>query len=83
METKYFVARAYRYKESGNWDYKMVGMYDTLSAAKQAFHSNMAAIIKDTNDLCMTIIFDSYGNRVDSDFDSTYVEPEPEPNEGE
>ena len=81
METKYFVARAFRYKESKSWEYKLVGMYDTLSAAKQAVHSNMAAIIKDTNDICMTIIFDSYGNRVDSDFDTTYVEPTPEPNE--
>lgn len=80
METKYFVARAYRYKESGNWDYRLVGMYDTISAARQAFHSNMAAIIKDSNDIAMCIIFDSYGNRVDSDFDSTYVAPEPEPN---
>lgn len=77
MEQKYFVARAYRYKASGAWEYSLVGMYDTLSAAKQAFHSNMSAIIKNTNDIAMTIIFDSYGNRIASDFDSTYVEPEP------
>lgn len=80
METKYFVARAYRYKESGNWEYSLVGMYDTLSAAKQAYHNAMAAIIKSTNDMAMAIIYDSFGNYVDSDFDST-VEPEPEPNE--
>lgn len=79
METKYFVARAYRYKESGSWEYKMVGMYDDLSTAKQAFHSNMSAIIKPTNDIAMCIIFDSFGNRITADFDSTYVEP----NEGE
>ena len=81
MEQKYFVARAYRYKASGNWEYNLVGMYDTLSAAKQAFHSTMSAIIKDSNDIAMAIIYDSYGNKVASDFDSTYVEPEPEPNE--
>jgi hypothetical protein len=75
MEQKYFVARAFRYKEGGNWEYKMVGMYDDLSTAKQAFHSNMGSIIKESNDLCMCIIFDSFGNRIDSDFDSTYVEP--------
>ena len=80
METKYFVCRAYRYKESGNWEYNMVGMYNDLSSAKQAFHSNMAAIIKATNDIAMVIIFDSYGNKIDSDFNSTYVAPEPEPN---
>lgn len=83
METKYFVSRAFRYKESGSWEYKIVGMYDTLSEAKQAFHSNMGAIIKPSNDLCMCIIYDSYGNRIDSDFDSIYVEPEPEPEEEE
>lgn len=81
MEQKFFVARAFRYKGSSAWEYKLVGMYDTFSEAKQVFHSNMAAIIKPSNDLCMTIIFDSYGNKLDSDFDSTYVEPEPEPNE--
>ena len=77
METKYFVARAYRYKESGNWEYSLVGMYNTLSAAKQAWHSTMSAIIKSTNDIAMAIIYDSFGNKIDADFDSTYVEPEP------
>lgn len=81
MEQKFFVARAFRYRKSGAWEYQLVGMYDTLSEAKQSFHSNMGAIIKDSNDLCMTIIFDSYGNRIDSDFSSTYVEPEPQPDE--
>lgn len=78
MEQKFFVARAFRYKESKKWEYKIVGMYDDLTTAKQAFHSNMGAIIKDTNDLCMCIIYDSYGNLIQSDFDSTYVEPEQE-----
>ena len=81
METKYFVARAYRYAESKGWEYNLVGMYATLSAAKQAFHDNMGRIIKSSNDIAMCIIFDSYGNKIDSDFDTTYVEPEPEPNE--
>lgn len=81
METKYFVCRAFRYKASGNWEYKMVGMYDELSAAKQVYYSNMGSIIKDTNDFAMVILYDSYGNKIMSDFDSTYVAPEPpEPN---
>lgn len=79
METKYFVARAYRYAESGGWEYSLVGMYNDLSSAKQAFHDNMGRIIKATNDIAMCIIFDSYGKWIDSDFDTTYVEPEPEP----
>ena len=78
METKYFVARAYRYKSSGNWEYNLVGMYDTFSAAKQAFHDNMGKIIKSTNDFAMVVLYDSYGNMIMSDFDSTYVAPEPE-----
>ena len=75
MEQKFFVARAYRYKASGNWEYNLVGMYDTISAAKQAWHSTMSAIIKDSNDIAMAIIYDSFGNKIDADFDST-VEPE-------
>lgn len=78
MEIKYFVARAFRYKESGSWEYKIVGMYDDLTTAKQAFHSNMGAIIKASNDIAMCIIFDSFGSLILSDFDTTYVEPEPE-----
>lgn len=78
METKYFVAEAYRYKETGKWEYKMTGCYDTLSAAKQSYHARMAAIIKATNDIAMVIIFDSFGNKILSDFDTTYVAPEPE-----
>ena len=77
METKYFVARAFRYKESGNWEYSLIGMYADLSAAKQAFHDNMGKIIKNTNDFAMCILYDSYGNRIMADYDSTYVAPEP------
>ena len=80
MEIKYFVSRAFRYASSKNWEYSLVGMYDNLSAAKQAFHDNAAKIIKDSNDICMCIIYDSLGNKIDSDFRSL-VEPAPEPNE--
>ena len=77
METKYFVCRAFRYKESGSWEYKLVGMYGDLSTAKQAYYSNMGAIIKSSNDFAMVILYDSYGNKILSDYDSTYVAPEP------
>lgn len=78
METKYFVVRAYRYANEGHaWEYNLVGMYDNISAAKQAYHDNMGRIIKSTNDFAMVILFDSYGNRITSDYDSTYVAPEP------
>lgn len=77
METKYFVARAYRYTESGSWEYSLVGMYNDITTAKQAFHDNMGRIIKSSNDIAMCIIFDSYGNKIASDFNTTYVAPEP------
>lgn len=78
METKYFVVRAYRYANEGHaWEYNLVGMYDNISAAKQAYHDNMGRIIKSTNDFAMVILFDSYGNRITSDYDNTYVAPEP------
>lgn len=75
METKYFVVRAYRYAESHNWEYNIVGAYDTLSAAKQAYHDALAKIIKSSNDHAMAIVFDSYGNKIMSDYDTTYVPP--------
>ena len=77
METKYFVCRAFRYKESGNWEYKMVGAYDDLSTAKQAYYSNMGSIIKPANDFASVILYDSFGNKILSDFDDTHEEPEP------
>lgn len=77
METKFFVAEAYRYKESGNWEYSLKGMYDDLAAAKQVFHARLGAIIKNTNDFAMAIIFDSFGNRIDADYSDTHVESAP------
>jgi len=79
METKFFVAEAYRYKESGNWEYSLKGMYDDLTVAKQMYHSRLGALIKNTNDFVMVILYDSFGNRIMADFVDTHVEPEPEP----
>lgn len=74
METKFFVAQAYRYAESKNWEWKLVGEYDTLEVAKQAFHERCGAIMKPSNDFAMVILYDSFGNKVDSDFKDTHVE---------
>lgn len=78
METKFFVVEAYRYKESKKWEYALKGMYDTLEAAKQVYHSRLGAIIKDSNDFAMVILFDSFGTKIESDFVDTHVEPTPE-----
>ena len=80
MNTKYFVAEAYRYKASGNWEFKAVNSYDTLYDAKNAFHARKAAITKDSNDFAVVILFDMFGNRIMSDYDDTHEEPGPEPN---
>ena len=74
METKFFVVEAYRYKESGKWEYSLKGMYDSLDEAKQVFHAGLGAIIKNSNDFAMAIIFDSFGNRIDADYSDTHVE---------
>lgn len=76
-DLKYFVAEAYRYAESKKWEYSIKGIYDTLDEAKQQFHSRLGAIIKDTNDHAMVIVYDSLGNKVMSDFVDT-VEEQPE-----
>ena len=84
METKYFVAECYRSaSEAHGWEYHLVGMYSDISSAKQSFHARLGAIIKPANDFASVILYDSYGNKLMSDFDNKYVEPEPEPNEGE
>ena len=78
METKFFVMEAYRYKESGKWEYNLKGMEDTLEAAKQIYYSRMGAIIKSTNDFAMVILYDNFGNKILSDFVDTSTQPEPE-----
>ena len=81
METRYFVAEAYRYKSSGNWEFKAVNSYDTLYDAKNAFHARKAAITKDSNDFAVVILFDMFGNRIMGDYDDTHEAPAPEPDE--
>lgn len=54
-------------------------MCEDIDEAKQVYHSNMAAIVKQTNDFAMCVVFDNFGNRVDGDFSDTHTEPEPEP----
>ena len=79
IDTKFYVAETYRYKESGSWEYRMVGMYSDLLAAKQMFHSRLSAIIKNTNDFAMVILYDSFGNRLDYDVADFTAQPEPDP----
>lgn len=74
METKFFVTEAYRYAESKKWEYSLKGMYDDLTTAKQVYHSRLGAIIKASNDYAMVILFDSFGNKIQSDFVDTHVE---------
>lgn len=79
MNVKYFIVEVYRYRASGNWEFKTQNMYDDLYTAKNAFHARKAAITKDSNDFMMVMLFDMYGNVVKTDYDDTHdLEPEPE-----
>lgn len=77
MEIKYLVIRAYRYRASGKWEYQIIKLCDTHEEARQIYHSNMAAIMKESNDLCMCVVVDTMGNRIEGDFSDTHTEPEP------
>lgn len=75
METKFFVMECYRYAESKNWEYSLKGMYNDLNEAKQIYHSRLGAIIKATNDFAMVILYDSFGNKIMSDYVDTSTQP--------
>ena len=77
METKFFVAEAYRYKESGNWEWKLAGERDDYDVAKQLYHDRCSAIMKASNDFAMVIWFDSFGNKILSDFIDRSIPEEP------
>lgn len=77
METKFFVAEAYRYKASGNWEWKLSGERDDYDAAKQFYHDRCSAIMKESNDFAMVILYDSFGNRILSDFIDRSTPEEP------
>lgn len=77
METKYFVLEAYRYKASGNWEWKLSGEKDDYDVAKQLYHDRCAAIMKPSNDFAMAIWFDSFGNKILSDFIDRSTPEEP------
>lgn len=81
MPTIFFVIRAYRYRESQKWEYSLVKMCTDIEDAKRTYHSNMSAIIKDTNDFAMCTVIDNFGNSVEKDWLDTHTEPEPEPEE--
>ena len=76
METKFFVAEAYRYKESGNWEWKLSGERDNLTDAKQFYHDRCSAIMKTSNDFAMVILYDNFGNKILSDFTDRTTQPE-------
>lgn len=76
METKFFVAEAYRYKASGNWEWKLAGEKDDYIDAKQFYHDRCSAIMKATNDFAMVILYDSFGNKILSDFIDRTTQPE-------
>ena len=91
METKYFVAEAFRYAESKKWEYKISGVYDTLEDAKQTYHAYLGAYAynnhkdKDTKEVLTDFVSAYISNTTGMiDMHETWEQipvqkPEPEP----
>lgn len=68
-ETKYFVDFATHNAKSGGWNYKQTKMFTDLSSAKKEFHNVLSTYIQYGDlDHVVAIIWDMYGNKVDSEF---------------
>lgn len=60
------------------WAYKVVNKYDTLDKAKKQYYAELANYVDSTAyDMVAVMLTDSYGNKIQSDFWTNYVEPEP------
>lgn len=78
---KYFVSWYLHNKENDGWAYKVVNKYDTLDKAKKQYYAELANYVDSTAfDMVSVMLTDSYGNKIQSDFWTNYVEPTPEPN---
>lgn len=73
----YAIAFTAKAKESGEWASRVSGTKADLGEAKAFYHSECARLIGNTGFTeAMVMLFDSFGNRVTSDY---YAFPEPEP----
>lgn len=78
MEKKYYVDWTSHNSETGAWNYKQTKQFDDLSAAKKEFFNALGTYIAYGKlDFFMAILYDSYGNKIDSEFWDVRVEPEP------
>ena len=82
METKYFVLWFIRNKETQQYEGTIVDQYDNLDTARKNFHAQASMYIDDPQfDSVAVMLMDSYGNRIENDYWTSYVpEPTPEPN---
>ena len=77
MNTEYFVDFATHNGKSDSWNFKQTKKFEDLSAAKKEFHSILSTYIQYGDlDHVVAIIWDMYGNKVDSEFWQKEVEPE-------
>lgn len=84
METMYFVSWYIHNKKNNEWNATIVDKYDDLSAAKKSYHEQLAMYINgDDFDSVVVLLTDSYGNRINGEWWSNYVSPEPEPEPNE
>ena len=78
MGTVFFITEQYRYAASGNWEYKMVSKETDENVARSKFHARCAAVMKESNDFAMVIMYDNWGNRILWDVYDATDKPQPE-----
>lgn len=79
MKEMYFVSWFLHNAKNDGWAYKVENKYQTIDAAKKAFHTLLGNYVgSDTYDSVAVILTDSLGNTIQSEF---WLAPEPEPNE--
>lgn len=79
MGTKYIVDWTSHNGKTDAWNYKQAKQFDDLNTAKKEFHNILSTYIQygDLDHVC-AIIWDSYGNKIVSEYWSKPA-PEPEP----
>lgn len=82
IPTVYFVSYFLHNKDNDGWAYKVVNKYNDLSAAKKAYHTELANYIAtEVYDSVAVTLTDSFGNTImyENDIKSApEVEPEEE-----
>lgn len=78
METMFIVSWFIHNKDTNEWNASIVDKYDDLSAAKKAYHEQLAMYINDPQfDSVSVMLTNSYGGDEMHENWTSYVAPEP------